>query len=96
MEDNDDDDEEERILGSTFHDLVGAKTSGLDDLGYSSNDDDEDYYDNGMDKEARRIEYSDSKTYRSGRRQTNSIPGGPMPPIYNGMSAAEMAVEGEL
>jgi len=31
MEDNDDD-EEERILGSTFHDLLGAKTSSLDDL----------------------------------------------------------------
>ena len=47
MEDDDDDDEEERISGGTFHDLVGAKSSGLDDLGYSSVEDDEDY-DNGM------------------------------------------------
>ncbi len=47
MEDNDDDDEEERISGGTFHDLVGVKSSGLDDLGYSSVEDDEDY-DNGM------------------------------------------------
>ena len=66
------------------------KTSGLDVLGYSSNDNNEDY-DDGMDEEARRIEYSDSKTYRPGRHQTNSIPGGPMPPSYDGMSAAEMA-----
>ena len=47
MEDDDDDDDEERILGSTLHDLVGGKRSGLDDLGYSSDDDDEDY-DDGM------------------------------------------------
>jgi len=91
MEDNDENDEDECILGSTLHDLVGAKASGLDDLGYSSVDDDEDYYDDGMDEEARQIDYSDSKTYRPGRRQTNSIPGGPIPPSYDGMSAAEMA-----
>ncbi len=60
MEDDDDDnDEEERISGGTFHDLVGVKSSGLGDLGYSSVDDDEDY-DDGMEEEARRIEYSDS------------------------------------
>ena len=90
MDDDDDDDEEERISVGSFNDLVGVKTSGLDDLGYSSDDDDEDY-DDGMDKEARRIEYSDSKTYRPGRCQTNLIPGGPIPPSYDGMSAAEMA-----
>ncbi len=38
-----------------------------------------------------RIEYSDSKTYRPGRRQTNLIPGRPIPPSHDGMSAAEMA-----
>jgi hypothetical protein len=90
MDDDDDDDEEERISVGSFNDLVGAKTSGLDDLGYSSDDDDEDY-DDGMDEEARQIEYSDSKTYRPGRCQTNLIPGGPIPPSYDGMSAAEMA-----
>jgi hypothetical protein len=91
MEDNDDDEEEEHISGGTFHDLVGgAKSSCLDDLGYSSVDDDEDY-DDGMEEEARRIEYSDSNMVRPGRRQTNKIPGGPKPPSYNGMSATEMA-----
>ena len=80
-------DEEERNSVGLFDDLVGAKTSGLDDLGYSSDDDDDDY-DDGMDEEALRIEYSDSKRYRPGRRQTNLIPGGPMPPSYDGMSAA--------
>jgi hypothetical protein len=63
MEDDDDNDEEERISGGTFHDLVGAKSTGLDDLGYSSVDDDEDY-DDGMEEEARRIEYSDSNMVR--------------------------------
>ncbi len=90
MEDDDDDDEEERISGGTFHNLVGAKSSGLDDLGYSSVDDDEDY-DNGMEEEACRIEYSNSNMVRPGRRQTNLIPGGPKPPSYDGMSATEMA-----
>jgi hypothetical protein len=90
MDDDDDDDEEERISVGSFNDLVGVKTSGLDDLGYSSDDDDQDY-DDGMDEEARRIEYSDSKTYRPGRRQTNLMPGGPIPPSYDGMSAAEKA-----
>jgi hypothetical protein len=67
----DDDEEEER-----FTDLLGGKTSGLDDLCYS--DDDEDYddeeYDDGMDEEALRIEYSDRNYVRHGRRQTNFIP----------------------
>jgi hypothetical protein len=84
----DDDEEEER-----FTDLLGGKTSGLDDLCYS--DDDEDYdnedYDDGMDEEALRIEYSDRNDVRHGRHQTNFIPGGPKPPIYDGMSAKEMA-----
>ena len=47
MEEDDDDDDEECILGSTLHDLVGGKISGLGDLGYSSDDNDEDY-DDGM------------------------------------------------
>ena len=81
--------EEERFI-----DLLGEKTSGLDDLCYS--DDDEDYndeeYEDGMDEEALRIEYSDRNDVRHGRCQTNFIPGGPKPPIYNGMSKEEMAV----
>jgi len=89
MEDDDDDDDEERILGSTLHDLVGGKRSGLDDLGYSSDDDDEDY-NNGIEEEACRIEYSDSNKVQYGRRQTNFIPGGPKPPPFDGMSATEM------
>ena len=84
-------DEEERNSVGSFDDLVGAKTSGLDDLGYSSDDDDDDYYDDEMDEEALRIEYSDGKVSRPGRRMTNLIPGGPMPPSYDGMSAAEKA-----
>jgi hypothetical protein len=82
----DDDEEEER-----FTDLLGGKTSGLDDLSYSSLDDDDEDYDDGMDEEALRIEYSDRNDFRHGRRQTNFIPGGPKPPIYDGMSAKEMA-----
>ena len=70
MEDDDDDDEEERILGSMFPDLVGGKRSGLNDLGCSSVDDDEDY-DDGMEEEACQFEYSDSNKVRHGRRQTN-------------------------
>ena len=79
------DEEEER-----FTDLVGGKRSGLDDLSYSSLDDDDEDYDDGMEEEARRIEYSDRNNNRHGRRQTNYIPGGPKPPLYNGMSATEM------
>jgi len=92
MEDDDDDDEEERILGGTFPNLVGGKRSGLDDLGYSSIDNDEDY-DDGMEEEACRIEYSNSNKVRHGRHQTNLIPGGPNPPPYDGMSATEMVFE---
>ena len=44
-----------------------------------------------MDEEALWIEYSDRNDVRRGRRQTNFIPGGPKPPIYDGMSATEMA-----
>jgi hypothetical protein len=79
------DEEEER-----FTDLVGGKRSGLDDLSYSSLDDDDEDYDNGMEEEACRIEYSDRNNNRHGRRQTNFIPGGPKPPIYDGMSATDM------
>ncbi len=79
-----DDEEEER-----FTDLVGGKRSGLEDLSYSSLDDDDEDYDDGMEEEARRIEYSDGNNNRHGCHQTNFIPGGPKPPIYNGMSATE-------
>ena len=88
-EEEDDVEEEERLI-----DLLGAKKSVLDDLCYS--DDDEDYddkeYDDGIDEEARRIEYSDRNDVRHGRRQTNFIPGGPKPPIYDGMTEEEMSV----
>jgi hypothetical protein len=47
-------------LNKAFHNLVGAKTSGLDDLDYSSNDDDEDYFQEIKDK-AHFIEYSNVK-----------------------------------
>jgi hypothetical protein len=47
-------------LTEAFDDLVGAKTSGLDDLDYSSNDDDNDYFHEIKD-EAHLIEYSDPK-----------------------------------
>jgi hypothetical protein len=92
---DDDDEEKDEEEEERFIDLLlGEKTSGLDDLCYS--DDDEDYdddeYDDGMDEEARRIEYSDRNDVRHGRRQTNFIPGGPKPPIYDGMSQEEMAV----
>ena len=73
-----------------FTDLVGGKRSGLDDLSYSSLADDDEDYNDGMEEEARRIEYSDGNNNRHGRRQTNFIPGGPKPPIYDGMSATEM------
>jgi hypothetical protein len=47
-------------LNKAFHDLVGANTSGLDDLDYSSHDNDDDYFQEIKD-EARFIEYSDTK-----------------------------------
>ncbi len=66
----DNDEEEER-----FTDLLdGKKTSGLDDLSYSSLDDDDEDYDDGMEEEALRIEYSDRNNFRHGRRQTNFTP----------------------
>ncbi len=84
-----DNDEEEGVnLEDMFKDLVGDERSGLDDLTYSSDKDDDDYDDN-MDEEARQIEYSDVMNVRHGQRQTYFIPGGPKPPTYNGMSAAE-------
>ncbi len=84
-----DNDEEEGVnLEDTFNDLVGDERSGLDDLTYSSDEDDDDY-DDDMDEEACQIEYSNVMNVRHGRRQTNFIPGGPKPPTYDGMSAAE-------
>ena len=59
LEAAEDDDEEEGInLKGTFNDLIGKDTSGLDDLTYSSAEDD-DNYDDAMEEEARQIEYSD-------------------------------------
>ena len=47
LEDDDDDEEEEGVsLKGTFKDLVGEDTSALDDLSYSSDEDNEDYNDN--------------------------------------------------
>ncbi len=47
LEDDDDDKEEEGVsLKGTFKVLVGGDTSALDDLSYSSAEDDEDYDDN--------------------------------------------------
>ncbi len=87
LEDNNE--EEEGInLNGTFNDLVGEDTSGLDDLSYSSTEDDKDCDDN-MEKTACRIEYSDSNRVRHGRRQTNFTPGGPKPPKYDGMNEVE-------
>ena len=61
-----DNDEEEGVnLEDTFNDLVGDERSGLDDLTYSSDEDNDDY-DNNMDEEARQIEYSDVMNVRHG------------------------------
>ena len=87
-----DDEEEEGVnLKGTLNDLVGEERSGLDDLSYSSAEDDEDYDDN-MEEAARQIEYSDSNRVRHGQRQTNFIPGGPKPPSYDGMNAVEQVM----
>jgi hypothetical protein len=76
-------------LDEAFQDLVGSKTSGLDDLDYSSDDDDNDYFQEIKDK-ARFIEYSDVKKVNHGRQQTNIIPGSTKPPDYSGMSKAKL------
>jgi len=87
-----DDEEEEGInLKGTLNDLVGEERSGLDDLSYSSAEDDEDY-DDDMEEAARQIEYSDSNRVSHGQRQTNFIPGGPKPPSYDGMNAVEQVM----
>ncbi len=70
---------------------AGNEKSGLDDLSYSSDEDDEDY-DDDMEEEAHLIENSDIKNVRDGQRQTNFIPGGPKPPTYSGMNAVEKAL----
>jgi len=71
-----------------FNDLVGEDTSGLDDLSYSSAEDDKDF-DDKMEKTACQIEYSDRNGVRHGQRQTTFIPGGPKPPNYDGMNDEE-------
>jgi hypothetical protein len=82
---NKDESSEEGVedLTEAFDDLVGAKTSGLDDLDYSSNDDNNDYFQE-IEDEAHLIEYSDMEKVCHGRRQTNIIPGGPNLPITLG------------
>jgi hypothetical protein len=89
---NEDESSEEGVedLNEAFDDLVGAKTSGLDNLDYSSNDNNDDYFQEIEDK-AHLIEYSGAKKVCHGCRQTNIIPGGPKPPNYSGMSSAELA-----
>jgi hypothetical protein len=77
-------------LNEAFDDLEGAKTSGLDDLDYSSNHKDNNYFQEIKD-EAHLIEYFDAKKVCHGRQQTNIIPGGPKPPDYSGMSSAKLA-----
>jgi hypothetical protein len=77
-------------LYEAFDNLVGAKTSGLDDLDYSPNDNDDDYF-QVIEDEARLIEYSDAKKVCHGQQQTNIIPGGPKPTNYSGISSAELA-----
>jgi hypothetical protein len=72
-----------------FNDLEVGE--GLDDLSYSSAEDDEDYDDN-MEKTACQIEYSDRNGVSHGRRQTSFIPGGPKPPKYDGMNDVEKAM----
>jgi hypothetical protein len=77
-------------LNKAFDDLIGAKSTGQDDLNYSDIDDDDDYLQEIKD-EARLIEYSNAKKVCHRQRQTNIIPGGPKPPNYSGMSSAELA-----
>jgi hypothetical protein len=52
-------------LNKAFQDLVGLKISGLDDLDYSSDDNDNDYFQE-IEDEARFIEYSDAKKVNHG------------------------------
>ncbi len=52
-------------LNKAFDNLVGAKTSGLDNLDYSSNDNNDNYFQEIKDK-ARLIEYSDAKKVLQG------------------------------
>jgi hypothetical protein len=47
-------------LNKAFDNLVGAKTSGLDNIDYSSNDNNNNYFQEIKDK-AHLIEYSDAK-----------------------------------
>ena len=64
---------------------------GLDDLSYSSAEDDEDYNEN-MEKTACQREYSDRNGVSHGRQQTCFIPGGPKPPKYDGTNDVEKAM----
>jgi len=75
------------MMVSDFNDLIGATTCGLEDLNYSSYDDDDDYHQ----EIARLIEYSDATKVTHGQRQTNIICGDPQPPDYLGMNSAELA-----
>ena len=64
LEDHNEEEEGNNLKG-TFNDLVGEDTSGLDDLSYSSAEDNEDY-DDKMEKTAHQIEYSDRNGVRHG------------------------------
>ncbi len=76
-------------LNKAFQDLVGLKTSGLGDLSYSSDDNDDDYFQE-IEDEAHFIKYSGARKVNYGWQQTNIIPGGPKPPNYSGMSKAKL------
>jgi hypothetical protein len=58
-------DEGVKNLNKAFQDLAGLKTSGLDNLDYSSDDNDDDYFQEIKD-EAHFIEYSDAKKVNHG------------------------------
>ena len=60
-----------------------------DDLFYSDDDDLDAYFDRGLDKIEKDIEYSDPKKSNPGRRRTTTIAGGPAPPDCTGMDQNE-------
>ena len=64
----------------------------LDDIGifYSDDDDLDAYFDRGLDKIEKDIEYSDPKKSNPGCRRTTTIAGGPAPPDCTGMDQNEV------
>ncbi len=84
-------DMEGKNLNGDFNNLIGAKTSGFDNLNYSSDDDVVKDYHQEIENKARLIEYSDANKVTHGQRQTNIICGSLQPPDYLGMTSAELA-----